>query len=158
MTLQESFFWMTLGHFLYFVPSMTVLMLQQCSCRSCFPEIKDKSRANVSMFPSHKNFCGAKQNSLQELYMYSIADHTEETLWHSPRETIILECVQFGQPWCSSSSLLLPPRHAWVSPLSAINWVRSFWQLGNHRKQNPSFTAISCSYIAVDPEDTELED
>lgn len=59
MTFQQSLFWMTFGP--RFVPSITVLTLQYSSCWLCFSEIKNKSTANVSIFSSHKFFCGTKE-------------------------------------------------------------------------------------------------
>lgn len=53
----------------YFVPSITVLTLQYSSSWPCFSEIKNKSTANVSIFPSHKIikfFVEQKKNVLQE--------------------------------------------------------------------------------------------
>lgn len=144
----------------YFVPSITVLTLQYSSCWPCFSEIKNKSTANVSIFPSHKIFCGTKEKCAPRMYMfyviYSIEDQTEEI--HRPfkiptKTHLPLELVQFMQPWATSCSVLAAagPWHACISQgmLHSTNSVWSFWQLESHGEQNTQFTPISCRYIMV---------
>lgn len=104
---------MTFGPFLYFVPSITILILQYCSCWSCFSEIKNKSTANVRVFPSRKNFVERKEKCSENYTLfciaYSIGGQTEEI--HKPfkfcaRKHLPLEFVWSIQPWSFGSSVV----------------------------------------------------